>query len=183
MVLLQYSEQLCDTMFLMIKRWLLLFVFATAGWAQARKVSDAEVNQVHRSALLIDTHNDIPSKTVDGLDIGKRGKETQTDIPRLLEGGVGAQFFAAYVKSSYEKGNHSAHRTLEMIDTIRHDIIGRYPKVFELALTADDNVAAHARGQNAALIGIEGGHAIEENPRLLRDYFSLGVRYTTPAHT
>src|SRR5438105_11750741 len=106
------------------------FALALASFAQTRRVSDAELERVHKSALLIDTHNDVTSKTVDGFDIGKPSATGHTDLARLRQGNVGAQFFAAYVASSYVNGNHSAHRTLEMIDTIRHDIVERYPNDF-----------------------------------------------------
>ncbi len=96
---------------------------------------------------------------------------------------MGAQFFAVYVAASYVKGNHSAHRTLEMIDTVRHDIVGRYPNDFVLATTADDIERIHKQGKIAALMGIEGGHAIEDSLRLLRDYYDLGIRYMTLTHT
>jgi len=147
-----------------------------------REVSNEEVERVHRSLLLIDTHNDVTSKTVEGFDIGKTASTGHTDVPRLRQGNVGAQFFAAFVSSSYVDGNHSARRTLEMIDTIRHDIVERYPNDFTLALTADDIERAHREGKIAALIGIEGGHAIEDSLRLLRDYYALGVRYMTLTH-
>ena len=147
-----------------------------------RHYSDAEIQRIHRSMLIIDTHNDVTSRTVDGFDIGKPSPDGHTDIPRLRAGNVGAQFFAAYVAAGYVKGNRSAHRTLEMIDTVRHDIVGRYPNDFVLALTADDIERAHRDGKIAALIGIEGGHAIEDSLRLLRDYYALGVRYMTLTH-
>jgi membrane dipeptidase len=156
-------------------------IYAAPG--QTRQVTDAEVERVHRSALLLDTHNDITSMTVDGFDIGSTGGRTETDIERLVKGGVGATFFAAYVAGSYVEGNRSARRCLEMIDTIRHDIVGRYPGTFELALTASDILAARQRGRIAALIGIEGGHAIEDSLRLLRNYYSVGVRYMTLTHS
>jgi membrane dipeptidase len=79
-------------------------------------------------------------------------------------------------------GNHSANRALQMIDTVQHDIIDRYPKEFMQALTAADIERAHKKGKIAALMGIEGGHAIEDSPRLLRDYYRLGVRYMTLTH-
>jgi membrane dipeptidase len=150
---------------------------------ESRTISDAEVMRVHRSALLIDTHNDVPSRTVDGFDIGSHTGSGHTDIARLKEGGVGAQFFAVYVASSYVTGNHSANRTLQMIDTVRHDIVGRYPNDFVLATTANGIEEAHRQGKIAALMGIEGGHAIEDNVRLLRDFYALGIRYMTLTHS
>lgn len=133
--------------------------------------------------LLIDTHNDVTSFTVDGYDIGSKGSAKHTDIARLKQGGVGAVFFAVYVASSHVKGNHSAHRALEMIDTVRRDIVDRYPNDFELAVNADGILAARKRGRIAALMGIEGGHAIEDSLRLLRTYYDLGVRYMTLTHS
>jgi membrane dipeptidase len=165
-----------------------LVALALACLAQTRPVTDAEVERVHRSMLLIDTHNDITSRTVgengmDGYDIGKNKHDGHTNVTALKEGGVGAQFFAVYVDSSYVKDNHSANRTLQMIDTVRHDIVERYPNDFVLATTADDIERIHKQGKIAALMGIEGGHAIEDSLRLLRDYHDLGIRYMTLTHT
>jgi membrane dipeptidase len=153
---------------------------AFAAPPNSKKI-DSQVKSITKSAILIDTHNDIPSFTIDGADIGKSPKN-QTDIPRLREGGVGAIFFSVYVAATYVPGNHSANRTLQMIDTVYHDIIDRYPETFQLALTAKDIERAHRRHKIAALLGIEGGHAIEDSPRLLRDYYRLGVRYMTLTH-
>ncbi|HEX3685890.1 MAG TPA: dipeptidase [Bryobacteraceae bacterium] len=142
---------------------------------------DRQVQAITKSAILIDTHNDIPSFTIDGADIGNSPKN-YTDIPRLRKGGVGAIFFSVFVDAKYVNGNHSANRTLQMIDTVYRDILDRYPDTFVLALTADDIVRAHRRRKIAGLMGIEGGHAIEDSTRLLRDYYRLGVRYMTLTH-
>ena len=150
---------------------------------QKRTVTDAEVMRVHNSAILIDTHNDVPSATVAGLDIGQPNTDHHTDLPRMKKGGMGAQFFAVYVAASNVEGNRAAHRTLEMIDTVRHDIVDRYPNEFLFATTAADIRRAHQAHKIAALMGIEGGHAIEDSPRLLRDYYALGIRYMTLTHT
>jgi membrane dipeptidase len=149
---------------------------------QSRKPSEAEVQEVHRSVILIDTHNDVPMRTVRGVDIGKRTASGHTDLVRLREGGVGAVFFSAYVAAGYAAKNQSAHRALEMIDSVRRDIVERYPDDFVLALRAADIEAAQKKGKIAALIGLEGGHAIENSVRLLGSYYALGARYMTLTH-
>lgn len=165
-------------------------LLATAAWAQnaaprvrRTNVTDAEVKRVHDSAILIDTHNDITSRTVAGFDIGKPSTETHTDIPRMKRGGMGAQFFAVYVSASYVNGNHSAKRALDMIDTVKHDIVEKYPNDFMLATTAAGVREAHRQHKIAALMGIEGGHAIEDDLRLLRRFYDEGVRYMTLTHS
>lgn len=167
----------------MITRLFVCAALASACFAQTKSVSDAEVQRVHRSAILIDTHNDITSRTVQGLELGKPSMQTHTDIPRMKAGGMGAQFFAVYVAGSYTEGNRSANRAMEMIDTVRHDIIGKYPNDFLFALTADDILKARKQGKMAALMGIEGGHAIEDSLRLLRQFYNLGIRYMTLTHS
>ncbi len=170
-------------------RWIvsLLCIFAGIGGpahaaAPGRKVTDEDVLRVHRSAILIDTHNDVPERTVEGFDIGKRAADGHTDIPRLRQGGVGAVFFSAWVSPAYVPKREAARRALEMIDTTRHDIVARYPADFRLALSAADIEAAHRQGKIAALIGVEGGHAIEDNLRVLRAFYALGARYLTLTH-
>jgi membrane dipeptidase len=148
--------------------------------ADSKKI-DAQVAAITKAAFLIDTHNDIPSFTVTGADIANSPKN-HTDIPRLKQGGVGAVFFSVYVAATYVEGNHAANRTLQMIDSVQHDIIDRYPETFQQAFTAADIERAHRNHKIAALMGMEGGHGIEDSPRLLRDYYRLGVRYMTLTH-
>lgn len=144
-------------------------------------MSQAEVDRVTREAILIDTHDDVPSRTVDGYDIATPNRKGQTDLP-TMRGVLGAEFFAVYVGAEYVNGNRSAYRALEMIDTVRTDIVAAHPNDFVLATTAGEIEQAHHDGKIAALMGIEGGHAIEDSLRLLRDYYALGVRYMTLTH-
>ena len=146
-----------------------------------RKVTQEEVDRITREAILIDTHDDVTSLTVEGYDIATPNKRAQTDLPRM-KGFLGAEFFAVYVGAEYVNGNRSANRALQMIDTVRTDIIAAHPNDFVFATTADDIVRAHNQHKIAALMGIEGGHAIEDSLRLLRDYYALGVRYMTLTH-
>jgi membrane dipeptidase len=157
-----------------------------AGWTSAqtgRTWTDAEVMKVHRSTILIDTHNDVTSRTVEGFELGKPSTESHTDIPRMKQGGMTAQFFAAYVATGNMETNRSAHRTLQMIDTIRHDIAEKHPNDMVFTTSAAGIVKAKKQGKIAVLIGIEGGHAIEDDVRLLRGYHALGVRYMTLTHS
>ncbi len=152
-----------------------------AAAQQPRKVTQAEVDRITREAILIDTHDDVTSRTVEGYDIATPNKRGQTDLARM-KGFLGAEFFAVYVGAEYTNGNHSANRALQMIDTVKTDVIAAHPNDFVFATTADDIVRAHNEHKIAALMGIEGGHAIEDSLRLLRDYYDLGVRYMTLTH-
>jgi membrane dipeptidase len=168
-----------------MKTILLVACLAGALSAQMKKrtVTDEEVRRVHASAILFDTHNDVPMRTMDGMDFTVRAKDGETDLPRMKEGGMTAQMFAAYVPAAMVEGNRSAHRALEAIDSIKRDIAARAPKDMFFATTADDVVRAKKTGRIAVMIGIEGGHAIQDSLRLLRDFFDLGVRYMTLTHT
>lgn len=160
-----------------------LLLSASSAFAQTKTFTDAEVMKVHRSAILIDGHNDITSRTVAGSDISGPVEGTHTDVPRMKKGGMGATFFAAYVSTTYIPNNQSAHRALQMIDTIKHDIVAKSPQEFDFVTTAAGIEAARKKGKMGAMIGIEGGHAIEEDVRLLRRFHELGVRYMTLTHT
>jgi membrane dipeptidase len=144
---------------------------------------ESEVRRIHDAAILIDTHNDVTSDTIRGVRLGVRRKAGHTDVPRLREGGVDAQFFAAYVAARYARTGQAAERARAMIGTVRKDIVARYPRRFALALSAGDIERNVREGRIAALIGIEGGHAIEDSLDHLRTFFGLGVRYMTLTHS
>ncbi len=153
------------------------------GEIDPANISDALVQRVHHAALLIDTHNDVPWIVVDGFDIGQRSTEWQTDLPRLREGGVGALFFSVYVGRSYVPEGDAAHRALDIIDAVRHGVVERYPDDFQLATSVAEIEDARANGKIAALMGLEGGHAIENDLGVLRDFYDLGIRYMTLTHS
>ncbi len=161
----------------------LLLVCPTA-WTQAqpRQNTAAEVRRIHESLLLIDSHNDVTSETVKGVNLAKPGGK-HTSVGKLRAGNVGATFFAVYVAAAYANKGQAAHRALEVIDTVKRDIVAAHPNDFELATSADQIEAIRKRGKMAALLGIEGGHAIEDSLRLLRTYYDLGVRYMTLTHS
>ncbi len=139
---------------------------------------------------LIDGHNDLPEvirekgeppRDIAAYDLTRR-TAGDTDIARLRAGGVGGQFWSVYIPSSPDVGNKGFARIqLEQID-IALRVIERYPDDLALALTADDIERANAAGKIASLLGIEGGHAIENSLGALRDYYRLGVRYMTLTH-
>src|SRR5262249_30816891 len=120
---------------------------------------------------------------IEGYDIGHGDAKHMTDIARMKAGGMAAQFFAVYVAAEYAKKNQSADRALQMIDTVLNDIVARYPNDFLLVTSSEGIRKAHQEHKIAALMGIEGGHAIEDSLRLLRDFYDLGIRYMTLTHT
>ena len=167
----------------LMKRRLLLALVPVLACAQSRTVTDEEVMRVHRSTLLIDTHNDVPYYTVQGRDIASPGASPHTTLSELKTGGVGGLFFSVWVAKEYVQGNHSANRALQLIQSVRRDVVEKHPADFMLAGSVHEIEEARRQGKIAALMGIEGGHAIEDSPRILDDFYDLGVRYMTLTHT
>jgi membrane dipeptidase len=136
---------------------------------------------------LIDGHNDLPweirelyGSDLSAADLLGRLPNTHTDIPRLVEGGVGGQFWSVYVPATLA-GEAAVTAVLEQIDLV-HRMIARYPARFQLALTAGDVDQAFQAGRIASLLGAEGGHCIAGSLGVLRMLFALGVRYLTLTH-
>ena len=141
-----------------------------------------------RRSPLVDGHNDLAWELREksggdpgGPDLAGRVGFTHTDLPRLAEGGVGAQFWSVYVPVSLA-GEAAVAATLEQIDSV-HRMAARYPDRLELALTAADVERIFAAGRVASLIGAEGGHSIACSLGVLRALYRLGVRYLTLTHS
>lgn len=148
-----------------------------------------EARKLHAGALVVDGHNDLPwvlrkyaDSQVDKIDLRQPYPKFHTDIPRLKQGGVGAQFFSAFVPSRTMRSRDALQMTLEQIDLI-HRLVAHYGETFELALTADDAVRIHSGGKIAAMIGLEGGHSIEDSLGNLQRLYDRGARYMTLTHT
>ena len=154
----------------------------------------ARADNLHRESIVIDTHNDITTPMIDqGFDLGMSGDDpnakvrTHTDIRRMRAGGLGAEFFAIYVDHEFinkkpSQGGGAARRALDMIDAV-YEQARRHPADLEMAYTAADIRRIWKEHRIAALMGIEGGHAIEDSLHALEMFYKLGVRYMTLTHT
>jgi membrane dipeptidase len=142
-----------------------------------------EAVKIHRKAIVVDTHNDITTMMIDdGYDLGTSSiGKYHTDLARMKEGGLTAEFFSVYVDKKYAKEGGSARRALDQIDLV-YRASERYPDKLLMSTSVADIRRAKKQGKIAALMGIEGGHAIENSLMALRDFYRLGVRYMTLTH-
>ncbi len=149
----------------------------------------ARARALHRQSPVIDGHNDYPwalrehepERDLAKLDIRQPQPGIMTDIPRLKAGGVGGQFWSVYVPVELQ-GQAAVTATLEQIDIV-HGMMRRYPDTFELAQTADDVERIFKHGKIASMIGMEGGHSIDNSLAALRMFYRLGARYMTLTHS
>lgn len=143
---------------------------------------------IHHAGMLFDGHNDLPwamreadSLSFDKIDI-RHSTSLHTDIARLKQGGVKAQFWSVYVPVETRATDSALLTTIEQIDFV-HEMCRRYPETFGLALTADDLERCVASGRVASFIGMEGGHSIENSLQNLRRLYARGARYMTLTHS
>ena len=163
-----------------------LIVTTTVTDAQNDLVTRARA--LHKQVPLIDGHNDYPwalrehnaERDINRLDIRAPQPNIHTDIPRLRAGGVGGQFWSVYVPTSMQ-GQTAVRATLEQVDVV-HRMMRKYSDTFELAFTADDVERIFKAGRIASLIGMEGGHSIDNSIATLRMFHGLGARYMTLTH-
>jgi len=165
---------------------MLAALLTSAAWAgpagrtpaEAAKVADAALAR----AIIIDTHADTPQMMLDeNYDLADPSSPYMISIPKARTGHLGAEFMSIWVDVSWPKDD-LIHRALDLIDVVDQQA-ARHADALELARTADDVVRIHRRGKIALLMGVEGGHIIEGDPRMLDIFYRLGVRYMTLTHT
>jgi membrane dipeptidase len=161
----------------------------TPAKARGPVVVTPEALQLHQSCIVIDGHNDLPwelrsqkDMSFRTYDLRKEQTALHTDFVRLKKGGIGAQFWAAYVPSETMRTGTAVKATLEQIDLI-HRLIKAHPDLLEMAPTVADIRRIRANGKIASMIGVEGGHSIDNSLAVLRLYYTLGVRYMTLTHS
>jgi membrane dipeptidase len=161
-------------------RWWLLGLLGSAT-AIADPDLATRAKALHAKAIIVDTHVDAPMQLADKpADVAKRGATDHFDLPRAKEGGLTAPIFSIFVDAKLAKGG-AARRAHELIDvTLR--TIDANPDAMQLATSVADIRAAKQAGKLGVLMGIEGGHAIEDSMAVLRDMYRLGVRYMTLTH-
>ncbi len=167
---------------------LLLLAASAAPPAQPEAALLKHARELTRQSPLIDGHNDYPwalrekaQRDLARLDISRPQPSLMTDIARLRAGGVGGQFWSVYVPVELA-GQSAVTATLEQIDIVQQ-MMRRYPDTFALALTADDVERIFKRGRIASLVGMEGGHSIDNSLGALRMFYRLGARYMTLTHS
>ncbi|MGI9105802.1 MAG: membrane dipeptidase [Pyrinomonadaceae bacterium] len=155
--------------------------------AAASPARDEQLRQralkLQRSAIVVDTHNDILSIMLDeNYDLGASSVgKYHTDLVRMKEGGLSAEFFSVYVDRSYAAKGGAARRALDLIDIV-YRAAEKHPRELMMSYSVADIRRAKKQRKIAALMGIEGGHAIENSLMALRDFYRLGVRYMTLTH-
>ena len=148
--------------------------------ASSEIVVGAKAMQIHNSALVVDTHADTPQRFLDdGFDIGSTDPNDNGHISldKAKRGNLGAEFFSIWVDPETNQGRFAKH-TFDLIDSV-YEQAARHPDRMMMAFSPNDIDRAHKEHKLAALMGIEGGHSIENDLHLLRDYYRLGVRYMT----
>jgi membrane dipeptidase len=171
-----------------MRRWFALLcvcTFLCAGLLVSRRASADDIaeraRKLHFSSIVLDTHDDTTQRFFSkDYDLGKRNPDGHVDIPRMREGGMNAIFFSIWIDGRI-MGAPAVQKALDQIDAV-HENVSKYSKDMMFCRTAAEVREAHKQGKIAALIGVEGGHMIGNDIRVLRMFGDLGVRYMTLSH-
>src|SRR5271154_1691154 len=156
-------------------------LIAAAILTRAADEISERAHKLHFSSIVLDTHDDTTQRFfAKDYDIGARNPEGHVDIPRMREGGMNAIFFSIWIDGRIT-GPPAVQKALDQIDAVLENV-KKHSSDMVLARTADDVRRAHAQGKIAALMGVEGGHMIGNDIRLVRIFADLGVRYMTLSH-
>jgi membrane dipeptidase len=161
---------------------------ASASPPPKNETIEERAARLHRQAIIVDGHDDIPTVMVGSrIDIGPANAKTHTDLPRMKSGGITGSFFSIYVDADYAEkptvlGGGALRRAIDLVD-VTYRQVERYPNDLLLATSAADIRRAKKEGKVAVLMGVEGGHAIENSLSALRVLHRLGCRYMTLTHT
>jgi membrane dipeptidase len=149
---------------------------------QAAKVDPAAARKLHFDSIVIDTHDDTTQRLLDpAFDLGQRHTDGSIDIPRMREGGLDAIFFSIWIPGT-TTGQEAVDHALRQIEAVKRQVAA-HPQDLELVTTADGIRRAVAAGRIAVLLGVEGGHMINNDLANLRRLHELGVRYMTLTHS
>src|SRR5215470_1273371 len=162
------------------KTFSLVLLISLALVSTAGAQVSAKAQAIHESAIVVDTHADTPQRFLDGgFDIGNTDPKDygHISLDKARAGNLGAEFFSIWVEPQINEG-HFARKTFDLIDSV-YEQAERHPDRMMMAFSVSDIEQAHKQKKLAALLGIEGGHSIENDIHLLRDYYRLGVRYMT----
>jgi membrane dipeptidase len=155
------------------------FLFAQApGPTTKMTAKKITASEIEKSSIIIDTHADTPQRFVDeNFNLGDPLNGGNLNLDSIHKGNLGAEFFSIWVEPKIYKGQY-ARRTLVLIDSVKQQV-AKYPNQIMFVTTPEGIEYAHRTHKFAALMGIEGGHSIENSLALLRQYYALGVRYMT----
>jgi len=157
---------------------------AVGGLLVRGSAADAVADRAHKlqfSSIVLDTHDDTTQRFFSkGFDLGKRNPDGHIDIPRMRDGGMNAIFFSIWIDGRI-MGPPAVQKALDQIDAV-HENVRKFSKDMVFARTAAEVRSAHAQGKIAALMGVEGGHMIGNDVRMVRIFGDLGVRYMTLSH-
>jgi membrane dipeptidase len=158
----------------------ILLPLVVASSSEQSQISQ-KARDLHFRSLVIDTHDDTTQLLLHpAFDLAARHTDGNIDIPRMREGGLGGIFFSIWIPGSVT-GPEAVKRAIDQIDAVRRQVV-LHPKDLALATTADEVRRAHADGRIAVLMGVEGGHMIDDDLGVLRTFGALGVRYMTLTH-